>query len=503
MALLTQELEWEEAKQMNFETDIPKEKFNFVQKDNIIQEQSFQTKPTGYLKDALTRFVTNRGSVICFFVILVLFLYAFFAPIFSPYKITDKDAYYAYVTPKNNLFSKLGFWDGCKNAEVNLQTYQYLSNIPGAVKKFYGEKEHLVANRPQVWYRIKIDTYERTGWVSMLLSKKEYQDACNYEKQTGRKLFYPIIDQKKVASSTYKNDPNAWFETDAKGQAKKDASGNVQDIFLKDTNSADGNAYYIMRMNGEQYETRVLYKEWYYYTHGHYAHFIFGADTSGYDIFTRLAHGARLSLALSIIVSAVNLFIGIIIGALEGYYGGTFDLIFERIKDIVYEVPTQVTMVLFQMYLAKKLGPISALFFAFVFYGWIGVSSTVRAQFYRFKGQDYINASRTLGAKDSRLIFRHILPNAIGFIITVSVLTIPGVIFSEASLSYLGIVDLDSDTITSVGTMLNAARDTLSSYPHALFFPAAFISILLVCFNEFGNGLRDAFNPSLRGAEND
>ena len=160
-------------------------------------------------------------------------------------------------------------------------------------------------------------------------------------------------------------------------------------------------------------------------------------------------------------------------------------------------------MVLFQLYLAKKLGPIAALFFAFIFYGWIGISSTVRAQFYRFKGQDYVNASRTLGASDARLIFRHILPNAIGFIITVSILSIPGVIFSEASLTYLGIVNLDSDKITSVGAMLNGATNALSTYPHTVFFPAAFISILLVCFNEFGNGLRDAFNPSLRGAENE
>ena len=312
-----------------------------------------------------------------------------------------------------------------------------------------------------------------------------------------------MIDDSLVKNSAYKNDQNAWFKTDAKGLPELNAaSGKVQDIFLKDSSSSDGYAYHKLRMNGTQYETRVLYSEWYRYKNGRQPGFLFGTDNSGYDIFTRLAHGARLSLLLSICVSAINLMLGIIIGSLEGYYGGTFDLIFERLKDIIYEVPTQVTMTLFQLYLAQKVGPIVSLFFAFIFYGWIGTSSTVRAQFYRFKGQDYVNASRTLGARDSRLIFRHILPNSIGFIITVSVLAIPGVIFSEATLTYLGIVNLDSDTLTSVGTMLNAARSALSTHPHAVFFPAAFISILLVCFNEFGNGLRDAFNPSLRGAEN-
>ena len=296
---------------------------------------------------------------------------------------------------------------------------------------------------------------------------------------------------------------NAWFLTDAKGLAKTSVSGTFQDIYLKDPTSADGNAYYITRMNGTQYETRVIYKEWYKYQNGRYASFLFGADSAGYDIFVRLAGGARLSLLLSLAVASINLFLGIIIGSIEGYYGGTTDLIVERIKDILYDIPYMVIMAFFQLFFAKRLGPIFSMFFAFIFFGWISTSSTVRAQFYRFKGMDYINASRTLGAKDSRLIFKHILPNAIGFIITTSVLTIPSVIFSEANLTYLGIVNLEGDKITSVGTMLNSAQSVLSTYPHCVFFPAAFISILLICFNEFGNGLRDAFNPSLRGAEDE
>ena len=483
---------------------IPKEKFVFVRQDSSLDDSILQTKPVGYFKDAMIRFATNKGSVVCFFIILILFLYALFAPVFSPYKINSKDSYYSYVLPKNNLFAKSGFWDGCKKTEVNLATYQYYSNIPGAVKKFYGKTSVVIAKRKQTRYKIKLDTYAKVGWVKMLLSKDEYTQALEWQSKTGKKLFYPVLDSKRIKNLAYKNDMNAWFETDAKGVAKKQGSStNLRNIYQKDASSPDGYAYYVLRMNGEQYETRVLYSEWYYYKNGRYASHIFGTDNSGYDIFTRLAWGARLSLLLGIIVSSINLFLGIIIGSLEGYYGGTFDIIFERIKDIIYEVPTQVTMVLFQLYLAKKLGPVAALFFAFIFYGWIGISSTVRAQFYRFKGQDYVNASRTLGASDARLIFRHILPNAIGFIITVSVLSIPGVIFSEASLTYLGIVNLDSDKITSVGSMLNGASNALSVYPHTVFFPAAFISILLVCFNEFGNGLRDAFNPSLRGAENE
>ncbi|MBP5157734.1 MAG: ABC transporter permease [Treponema sp.] len=481
--------------------NIPKEKFAFVQQDAELGDVKLTTKSTSYMQDAFSRFAKNRGSVVCFIIILLLALYAFFAPIFSPYSMSDKDGYYAYVTPKNLLFSRLGFWDGGRKLEVNSTTYQYLSAIPGAVMKSYGAVEKEVAKRKQTWYSLKVDSYARVGYVKMLLTSEEWERARSWEKENVRQLFYPIIDQDKVQFQPYRNDMNAWFQTDAKGLAVTDGEGKLKDIYLADPASPDGLAYYISRMKGSQYETRVLYSEWYYYKNGRQPSFLFGTDMSGYDIFTRLAHGARLSLALSLLVSAINLFLGIVTGALEGYYGGAFDLFFERVKDIIYEVPTQVTMVLFQLYLAKKLGPIVALFFAFIFYGWIGVSSMVRAQFYRFKGQDYVNASRTLGAGDFRLIFRHILPNAAGFIITASVLRIPSVIFSEANLTYLGIVNLDSDAMTSVGTMLNSAKDALASYPHTVFFPGAFISLLLVCFNEFGNGLRDAFNPTLRGAE--
>ena len=147
------------------------------------------------------------------------------------------------------------------------------------------------------------------------------------------------------------------------------------------------------------------------------------------------------------------------------------------------------------------MGSMFAMFFCFIFFGWISTSSTVRAQFYRFKGQEYVMASRTLGAKDSWLIFKHILPNASGFIITACMLSIPYTIFSEATYSYLGIVNLNSKTTTSLGSMLQNGQATLSTYPHCVFFPAVFLALLLICFNIFGNGLRDAFNPSLRGAE--
>lgn len=129
------------------------------------------------------------------------------------------------------------------------------------------------------------------------------------------------------------------------------------------------------------------------------------------------------------------------------------------------------------------------------------MAGTVRMQFYRFKNQEYVLAARTLGARDRRIMFKHIFPNSLGTIITSSVLTIPGMIFSESSLSYLGIINLNTGSMTSVGNMLSSAQPYLSTYPYMIVFPALFISLLMLSFNLFGNGLRDAFNPSLRGTE--
>lgn len=482
--------------------DIPAEKFKFVQQDKKIYDQKFDTKPVGYFTDAFRRFCKNKSSVAGGIVILILILFAIFVPIFSKYDISDRDGYYAYCLPRNEWFVSMGidFWNGYSTDTVNQQKKDMLEGIPGALVEVLEEIEpENGSKRAGKSYKLKFDSYNAVGYIYKTVSLEEYEAIRAYEEENDVKVIYPLIDEDKIKATAYENNANAWYLTNEKGVAKRDKSGELQDIFLRDEN--DEPVEYKAVNNGSQCYVRVLYKEYYKFNNGDYASFLFGADASGYDILTRLASGARLSLILSVVVSAINLVIGTIVGALEGYYGGVFDLIFGRIKDFIWQIPTVVIFSLFQMYLANKAGPIPSLLLAFVAYGWITTSNTVRAQFYRFKGQEYVMAARTLGAKDGRLIFRHILPNGIGYIITASVLTIPNVIFSEASLTYMGIVNLQSDKITSIGTMLNNGQATLSTYPHCVFFPAMFIALLLICFNLFGNGLRDAFNPALRGAD--
>ena len=243
------------------------------------------------------------------------------------------------------------------------------------------------------------------------------------------------------------------------------------------------------------------YYEYFRFKNGFDPVFYFGTNDYGQDIFSCLASGGRLSFILALSVSFINFIIGACYGAVEGYYGGAVDMVMERISDILGYMPFVVVATLFNLHLQPYVGPVVALLFAFILTGWIGMASRVRMQFYRFKGQEYVLAARTLGASDRRLIFKHIFPNSLGTIITGSVLQIPGVIFTESILSYLGIINLETSDITSIGTMLANGQGTLSTFPHIILFPALFISILEISFNLFGNGLRDAFNPSLRGAE--
>ena len=223
--------------------------------------------------------------------------------------------------------------------------------------------------------------------------------------------------------------------------------------------------------------------------------FLFGTDDDGYDLLTICFKGLRTSLILAICAFSVCFVFGLCWGSVSGYFGGNVDLFMERFCDILGGVPSTVVLTLAILLMGDGLVTLGI---AMCLTGWMGVAGRTRTQFYRFKGREYILASRTLGAGDRRLIFKHILPNAMGTIITSSVLMIPSVIFSEASLSYLGLISSGSN---SFGVILSGNQSYINSYPSLIVFPAIIISLIMISFNLFGNGLRDAFNPSLKGSE--
>lgn len=222
----------------------------------------------------------------------------------------------------------------------------------------------------------------------------------------------------------------------------------------------------------------------------------FGTDSLGRSSWSRVWKGARISLLIAVITVSVNVTIGLIYGSISGYYGGAVDMIMQRFIEILTGIPTFVLTILFIMVYGTGLMPIAL---SMVLTGWVGTSHGIRAQFYRYKGREYVLASRTMGASDKRLIFRHILPNAIGPIITSVSVAIPGAIMGEAGLAYLGL-GLEAPK-PSVGVLLSEGQQVLLLNPHLTLFPAILISVLVIAFNLMGNGLRDAFNPTLRGVE--
>lgn len=503
---------------------ISKEKFEFVTHGERIFDKKLDTKPIGYFKDAWIRFRKNKGSVIAFGIIVILVLFAIIAPMVSPYTIADEDGYYATALPKSQFFSKIGIWDGTRWRTDTKAGYDYYNSIgqESGMSAIVGETKIRDNQDGTQSYEFKVDSYYQVGYAYMNLSKAEYEAVQAYQDRTGIQVFYPMNVNYRTQYVMGNSGANLWYKlvdesATTTAAAVYDENGDYIPNYIIAGTTANAADYNSLRIEGDgeggaEYvyavkiqggvKTRVNYYEYYTYLNGHEPSFLFGTNGYGQDIFTCLAVGARLSFLLAIFVSAINLIIGTIYGAIEGYYGGAVDLTMERISDILASVPFIVVATLFQLHLAEDAGVLPSLLFAFVLTGWVGMASTVRMQFYRFKNQEYILAARTLGAKDSRLMFKHILPNSIGTIITGAVLSIPGVIFSESMLSYLGIVSLEtSSSFTSIGTMLSQGQGYLSSFPHIIMFPALFISLLEISFNLFGNGLRDAFNPSLRGVE--
>lgn len=492
--------------------------FEFVQKEKHISDTKMATKRIGYFKDALIRFTHNKASVVAFAIIILLFLFAIIVPFAAKTTYTESRndlnaKYYAQLLPK--VFETgTGFMDGTRVDEIKIDKYnKYLAIYEETGRNPIVEVKEEYIFQGIKYYKVSVDYYAKLGIYTMTFTTEEYQALQAYQDANNVQVIYPAIDNTKVLDKS--GDHNIWYEHDIKGSPVL-KNGKFVDIYLKGSNGSTVDDAYTskMRIAGDDgtykyadyagkgsYKVRVSLYEYFVYQYGIEPQFVFGTDKSGLDILTRLAKGARLSFILAFFVATINLIIGAIWGSISGYFGGTTDLVMERITDILGNVPFMVVTTLFQLHLASKVGPFVSLLFAFVTTGWIGTASTVRMQFYRYKHQEYILAARTLGAKNSRIMYKHIFPNALGTIITSSVLVIPGVIFSESSLTYLGIVNLESDSITSVGTMLANGRDKLQDFPHIILFPALFISLLMITFNLFGNGLRDAFNPSLRGSE--
>ncbi|MCD8315644.1 MAG: ABC transporter permease [Firmicutes bacterium] len=494
---------------------IPAEKFAFVQENERITDQKFKTKARGFFADAMIRFCKNKSSVVATIILVILILYSIVAPFISPYEITDKDGIYLNYPPYVRWISDLGLgiFDGSKtlssqnDASMDMWEGVYLETGLQPVIGITAEYTTTVKQRgkevERYTYDIEVNAYYAKGVIYRNLTYSEFEKIQEWQNETGIQVIYPYVEDT--------SDSRIWYETTSTGAAARDDDGNY--IPAYSTNSAiEGAEYNSLRIEGDDgsyiysvrkagsVQVRLCYYTYYQYMNdGLEPCYIMGTNAVGQDIFCAIGVGARFSLIFAVVVSVINLSIGLVYGSLQGYYGGWVDMLLDRIADILSGVPFVVVTTLFQLHLANKVGIVPSFLFAFVLTGWIGMSSLTRRQFYRFKGQEFVLASKTLGASDKRVMFKHILPNGIGSIITSCALVIPGVIRSETTMTYLGIVDLSSAFGSTIGTLLSQGNSVVTTAPHALLFPSIFLGLLMICFNLFGNGLRDAFNPTTRG----
>ncbi|MBP8612697.1 MAG: ABC transporter permease [Candidatus Atribacteria bacterium] len=220
---------------------------------------------------------------------------------------------------------------------------------------------------------------------------------------------------------------------------------------------------------------------------------LFGTDALGRDVFTRVAFGARISLAVGIAAAFISLLIGVFYGGISGFIGGRTDNIMMRIVDILYSVPTLLIVILLMVVLGASL---TNVFIALGITYWLEMARIVRGQVLSLKEQEFTLAARALGASKRTILVKHLIPNTMGPIIITATFLIPEAIFFEAFLSFIGLGV--SAPMASWGVLANDGIQGFQSHPSLLFIPAAFISLTMLSFNFLGDGLRDALDPRLR-----
>lgn len=471
--------------------DIDKSKLVLVHDANEhISDNPLETKEIGYYKDSWLRFKRNKASLVAFYILCVVMFFVAVGPYMKIYTLPQEDSIIASrlanLTPKVPGLEHLGIFDGThtitRGKQLLLSTYE---NEYGEGVILSGMPQELIDNPDHPDYA---DVEDLTVVV-------DYYKYVNYTESYIPETYFSVLMQNQKTGSN--DDPLAGVKRTLEEDKFNEYMEknyiidilNVDKIEEKDENGNVTATYFSYEVRVDQFKLALDQTP-------EDTYFWFGTTAKGEDLFLEIWKGARISLTMAVSVIIINTVVGLTLGAIAGYHGGALDLLMDRIVEIISSIPFLSVLTL--LTLRYGSGPL-IIILAFTATGWIGSYRTGRMQFYRFKNREYVFAARTLGAKDSRIMFKHIFPNTLGLIVTGLALSVPAFVFTEASFSFLGIIEYPN--AVSVGMLINRGQAAMQNYPHLLIFPAIYISLLMITFNLFGNGLRDAFNPSLRGVE--
>lgn len=415
------------------------------EKDDFIQDR----KSVSYWKDAWRRLKKNVVAMVALGVIVFLFLFAFVGPLLIPY----------------------GYDEFNKGAE-NLYPYHYTLEDTQRVND-------------EIASRTQSDVVD----VDEMIAQAKAEAEKKGEKFT-KKDEAVIRAKAKVAAKP---------SEDSSEEQSVDEDSVRKELGIKKHIFGYSQAELERKANGEKVFPHV-----------------FGTDMYGRDILVRVMYGARVSMSVGVFAAILVLVIGALYGAISGYCGGKVDAVMQRIVELIYAVPEMLVVLLIATALkpiltdyvnssgtsplksfVNVLGPnLISMFIAFGLLYWVTMSRIIRGQVLQLKQQEYVTAARALGASGGRIIRRHLLPNCIGQIVVTTCLQIPSAIFLESFLSYLGVGV--SAPLPSLGSMATDALSGMYTYTYRLIVPSVILSIMILAFNLFGDGLRDALDPKLK-----
>ena len=432
----------------------PWELIDEKQKDS----EEINRKSLTYMQDCWSRLRRNKTSILALAVIVIMVVSAIFIPMFWDYSYEDQNLNFANIPPKLDIY------------QLEQDSYVYITKEYKAI---------LVSEDGELLEAAQLISDDKTNRI--------YRYSVNDK---------PLV----IDYGIYFNAKRELQQLEALDRKGRDIHVKQVDFLKKYDHDWDGDdviSYHELELIVENKLTRfeVTYDSQVITAHKTVSNgtYVWGSDSLGRDIFIRVMYGARMSLLVGFMAAIINFVIGVFYGGIAGYFGGRLDNVMMRIVDIVSSIP----MMLYVILIMVVLGPgLQSIILAMSVTYWVDMARIVRAQVLSLREQEFVMAAQLLGASTGRILTKHLIPNVMGPVMVSMSMQIPSAMFTEAFLSFIGLGV--SAPQASWGTLCNDALMGLSTYPYQMFYPALVMSITILAFNLFSDGLRDALDPKLR-----